>query len=212
MSKTKVEETEKVVGEILPPSTKKPAIIVEQEEIRERVKRSPEEQYAYMLDRYTHNTDAEAFLSSGEVSSIVKANTFIRTSTKNVPVRKFLTAAELQGACDAYFILMHKQAEQGGEAIPDLEQLALFLGTSRSTFLGWRKDAALESVIDDALNRIAAIKKQLAMKNKIPSLVYLSDIQNNHGYHDKKNVEIDIASSRRVTDREALIESAKMLP
>ena len=210
--KAESEEVEKAEGEVLPPSTKKPQIIIEQEEVRERLKRTPEAQYEYMLTRYLENTDANAFLSMGEVNDIVRANTFIRTSTYKVPIRKFLTPAELQGACDAYFILMHRNAEQGGDAIPDVEQLALFLGTSRNTFLGWRKDENLEQVIDDAMNRIAVIKKQLAMKNKIPALIYLSDIQNNHGYHDRKSVEIDIAPTRRVTDRQALIESAKMLP
>ena len=165
-----------------------------------------------MMNRYIENTDPEAFLENGTVAEIIRANTYrINSYGVRRNVRKFLTAAELQGAIDAYFLMMHNQAKQGGESIPDVEQLAMFLGTTRRTLLGWRSDASFEPVIDNAMNRIAAIKKQLAMKNKIPSLVFLSDIQNNHGYTDRRNLEVNV-TQRQVTDREALIESAKMLP
>lgn len=67
--------------------------------------------------------------------------------------------------------------------IPDIEGWCIFIGITRQTALNYskRNDEWGEhiSYIKDA---ILAAKKQLAFRFKIPPVVYLNDISNNHGY------------------------------
>lgn len=73
--------------------------------------------------------------------------------------------------------------------IPDVESFAVFLGISREELMKFDKEE-LEMV----LTRIAGVKKQLAMKGKIPASVFTFDFKNNHGYGDKSEAKDEAIS------------------
>lgn len=210
-------EITKVEGEVIAPGykTNKPKMEVLQRDIIQRKANPPEMQYALMKAWYKDNTDVNAFVTSGEVSELIASVCFYRRPsdpTRWVTAPKFISGAELQGAVDAYFEIMFEAAEKGSELIPDTEHLYLFLGVTKNTIYKWkRENPEWADIFEDALNRVLVIKKQLAMHNKIPQLVYMSDIQNNHGYKQKDAKEEKV--DERVIPNEAeLIEKAKYLP
>ena len=188
---------------------------ITQKELDGRKRNPPEMQYELMKAHYLENTDVRAFAASGEISETIASLLVYKPyhSDLYIAAPRFVSAAELAGAIDAYFEVMYAAAMNGSEVIPDVEHLALYLGTSRQSLMKMRtKTPEIGEVIENALNRIAAIKKQLAMHNKIPSLVYLSDIQNNHGYVNGSKVDVALDVRRETPTREALIEQAKYLP
>ena len=212
-----MEVREKVEGEVIAPTykTSKPKMEVLRSDIQQRKLNPPEMQYALMKEWYKTNTDINAFVTSGEVSELIASVCFYRRPSdpsRWVTAPKFVSAAELQGAVDAYFEIMYEAACQGSELIPDTEHLYLFLGVTKSTVYRWKKELPdFDAVFEDALNRVLTVKKQLAMHNKIPQLVYMSDIQNNHGYRQKDAKEEPL--NEVVIPNEAeLIEKAKFLP
>ena len=69
--------------------------------------------------------------------------------------------------------------------IPDLKGLCCFLDISREAFFELASDERYRGKAESALCRIAAYKKQLAMKGDIPPTVFCFDFKNNHGYSDK---------------------------
>ena len=76
------------------------------------------------------------------------------------------------------------------DEIADIESLAEFLGCTRRQLLALEKDNKYGSHIARAKNSIARIKKQMAMKGKIPAAVLSFDMKNNHDYSDKgDNIE-----------------------
>lgn len=49
----------------------------------------------------------------------------------------------------------------------------------------YEKQIEFRNTIQEAKNRIAHAKKQLAMKGKMPASVFTFDFKNNHGYNDQ---------------------------
>ncbi len=206
---------EVVQGDVFePPQTGKPRTEISYTDFMQRKNSPPEMQYAMMKQHYIDNTDVNAFLTDGEISDMIASVCFYRRPGgqrfTNAP--KFVSAYELQGAVDAYFELMYLAAKNGSELIPDVEHLRLFLGISKSTMSRWkRENPEFDDVLSEAYDRVLAVKKQLAMHNKIPQLVYMNDIQNNHGYRQKDRVE-EKAEEKPIVDVQQLIEAAKYLP
>ena len=211
-------ELERVDGEVIAPNfdTTKPKMEIMHESLVERKNNPPEMQYILMKQYYKDNTDVEKFLSSGEVSDLIAAVSFYRRpSDPNqwMLAKKFVSRYELQGAVDAYFELMYQAAVQGTELIPDVEHLLCFLGITKDYVRRWKTtNPQYSEVMTEAYDRILAIKKQLAMHNKIPSLVYLSDIQNNHGYVSKDKAREEVVTDHEIPNIAELIEGAKLLP
>ena len=54
-----------------------------------------------------------------------------------------------------------------------------------------------------AKSRIAAIKKQLAFRGKIPAAVLSFDFKNNHGYRDRAEPEPQVTSNTLILQGEA---------
>ena len=204
-------------GEVVyvPRLSKHKQVPITEADLDGRKRNPPDVQYELMKSHYLEHTDIKAFASSGEISETIASILVYKPYNADIYIAapRFVSAAELAGAIDAYFEVMYAAAMNGSEVIPDVEHLALYLGTSRKSMLKLReKSPEIADVIDTALNRIATIKKQLAMHNKIPSLVYLSDIQNNHGYVNSNKVDVAVDVRRETPTREALIEQAKYLP
>lgn len=78
--------------------------------------------------------------------------------------------------------------EEKQKLIPDIELWCTFLGISRMTLLQYEKRGGeWGSVIGYYKSIIGGIKKQLALHNKIPSLVFLFDSANNHQYFNSNS-------------------------
>ena len=71
------------------------------------------------------------------------------------------------------------------DEIADVESLAEYLGCTRRQILALEKDTTYGQYIAQAKNSIARIKKQMAMKGRIPAAVLSFDMKNNHDYTDK---------------------------
>ena len=73
--------------------------------------------------------------------------------------------------------------ENEEKLIPDIEGWCTFLGLTRQTILNYAKRSTTwGEAITYIKDCILASKKQLAYRFKIPPVVYLNDISNNHGY------------------------------
>lgn len=68
--------------------------------------------------------------------------------------------------------------------IPDVESWATYVGTTRKTILGYEKNRGEEwqEFISLIKGSITACKKQLAFRQKIPTVLALFDLTNNSGY------------------------------
>lgn len=130
--------------------------------------------------------------------------------------RTFDSGAELQGAIDAYFEMIYQAQAAEVEIVPDIELLASFLGVTRNVLFSWMRGEAnpeFVQVLDLAFNDIATGKKQYALQHKVAPLVYLSDMQNNHGYVAEQRKQ-DVQLNFRVEQltKEQLLENANLLP
>ena len=131
---------------------------------------------------------------------------------------EYSCGAELAGFIDAYWIQVYQDQEHGSNIIPDTEHLADYLGITRNTLMRWaRGEANLEFAppLQIALSEIATFKKQFAYTDKVNGLVYLSDIQNNHGYLSNKTDTRDVNVNVRLHDMpsiDQLNEQVKLLP
>ena len=111
--------------------------------------------------------------------------------------------------------LVLRKVKDGQEVIPDAEALAVGLDVNMNTIASWRRGdrgEAFKNVIETELNKIAAIKNQLAMKGAIPQLVWVTMMNNIHGYTQNNKTEITVNDRREVADTEDLIKRAKLLP
>ena len=108
-----------------------------------------------------------------------------------------------------------ERIQKGEEIIPDAEGMCSALGISMQKMKSWRKGDegdAFRNVIEVELNRIAAVKNQLALKGAIPPIIWATQMNNVHGYTQAKNVEIEVTQKRTPESAETLINSAKLLP
>lgn len=94
----------------------------------------------------------------------------------------FLNAEDCRERLRRYFEVY--LAENEG-VVADVESLADYLGTTREGLFAMEQDKLFGFELRKARNRIAAIKKQLAFRGKLPPAVLSFDLKNNHGYRDK---------------------------
>ena len=83
-----------------------------------------------------------------------------------------------------YVRATNNNTENEHNLIPDIESWCTFLGLSRQTLLTYEKtrDDDWKDYIQLVKTAIVAMKKQLGFRQKIPSLVLIFDLCNNHGY------------------------------
>lgn len=111
----------------------------------------------------------------------------LRNRARNSAVRQrtYTSGAELAGVIDAYFHGIFQEQEAGSNILPDTEGMADYLGITRATMIRWARGEDNREFVEPlqiAMNEIAAVKKQMAMDNKINGLAYVQDMQNNHEY------------------------------
>ena len=100
----------------------------------------------------------------------------------------------------------------GYELIPDIEGFCAFAGIDRSTLFDWETSRPPEysNTIKALKNAIAAYKKQLAMRGKIPAVVFAIDMNNNHGYVQQQT--IDIRATNKAQELPSAEDIVKKLP
>jgi hypothetical protein len=104
--------------------------------------------------------------------------------------RKYETVESFYEIVEAYFQYIQDANIDAIRLIPDIEGLCSYMGISRDTLNVWEntRDSRYSDAIKTVKNTIAFFKKQLALRNKIPQLVFATDFNNNHGYIQKQEV------------------------
>ncbi|MBE6061813.1 MAG: hypothetical protein E7215_16865 [Clostridium sulfidigenes] len=106
--------------------------------------------------------------------------------------KKYVHLEDFRAVIVEYFDYIGDSNDAGSNLIPDVEGFCTFAGISRETLNDWQRSRPGEfsETIGDLKNAIASCKKQLALKGKIPPIVFATDFNNNHGYTQKQTVEI----------------------
>ena len=126
---------------------------------------------------------------------------------------KYEDIEEFQGAIQAFWDYCHQSNANGVALIPDVEGLCCYLGIDRVTLGDWERTRSAEfsSTIKSTKNAIAFCKKQLALRGKIPPIVFATDFNNNHGYTQKQEIAVSVPQQQS-DDPATLVQAAKMLP
>lgn len=103
--------------------------------------------------------------------------------------------------------------------IPDIESWATFLGTTRQTILTYEKQRSEEWQEFIALIKgaITSCKKQLAFRQKIPTVLALFDLTNNSGYVNSSEFKLspEVQVEKRILSAAELprlsLESQKLM-
>lgn len=112
----------------------------------------------------------------------------IKNEVKNGGNKIFTSPADCKIKLEGYF---NTYLAGNDEEIADIESLAEYLGCTRKQLLVLEGDEVYGQYIARAKNSIARIKKQMAMKGKIPASVLSFDMKNNHDYTDKGDTVSD---------------------
>ena len=103
----------------------------------------------------------------------------------------FATQQYFQYIADA-----NKENEE--KLIPDIEGWCIFLGITKQTVLNYAKRSQnWEDTIEYIKESILAAKKQLAFRFKIPPVVYLNDVSNNHNYLNTNEFKLVTSNENR---------------
>lgn len=105
-------------------------------------------------------------------------------------IESFVSATQM------YFKYITEANRQNDEKlIPDIEGWCLFIGVTKQTVLNYAKrNNTWKELIDYIKESILSAKKQLAFRFKIPPVVYLNDVANNHGYLNTNEFKITTSS------------------
>ena len=114
---------------------------------------------------------------------------------------KYENLADFKDKVVEYFDYISSSNKEGAKLIPDIEGFCCFAGICRDTLNNWEheRNAEYVDVIHGFKNAVASFKKQLALKGKIPAIVFATDFNNNHGYTQKQ--EINITASNILGDQ-----------
>lgn len=109
-----------------------------------------------------------------------------------------------------FFENIARENEQRGAdeaVIPDIELWSGYLGLTRMTLLRYEKRGSeWAETIQYFKNLIAAFKKQLGLRYKIPPMVFAFDMANNHGYHNTNEFKLtaDFVPTKEQSERQQL--------
>lgn len=94
-----------------------------------------------------------------------------------------------------YFSYLHSandKLDEREKLIPDIEGLTLYLGIDRSTLSRYHdRGGEWAATIDYIKNCIGYAKKQLALKGKIPTVMAIFDMTNNHQYYNTNSFVLE---------------------
>lgn len=150
-------------------------------------------------------------IEANEMEAIIGLikNSFKSSNVGRPP--KYAEPEEFIGAVEAFWDYLNEVNKEQTMIIPDVEGLACYLGLSRETLMEWERTRSAEfsATIKSAKNAMAFCKKQLALRGKIPPIVFATDFNNNHGYTQKQEIEVRASNPLGDTpDQKALAERA----
>ena len=91
-----------------------------------------------------------------------------------------------------YLQKVNSQLEQRQQVIPDIENYCVYLGICRSTLKSYNdRGGEWEKVIALFKEAILSNKKQLMLKGRIPAVLGVLDLVNNHGYYNTNSFVIE---------------------
>lgn len=135
------------------------------------------------------------------IEDTAAVNDLICACMKNTGGRPFKYANTEEGlqsfteTAQAYFAYVqsaNNKLEEKQQIIPDIEGLTLYLGIDRSTLSRYHsRGGEWEKTIDYIKNAIGFSKKQLILKGRIPSIVGVFDLVNNHEYFNTNSFVIE---------------------
>lgn len=89
------------------------------------------------------------------------------------------------------YVLDANENDPDHRLIPDVENWALFLGITRQSIFNYEhRNQEWYDTVQFFKNTIMSIKKDLALNNKIPPIVFIFDAKNNHGYADTSELRL----------------------
>lgn len=105
---------------------------------------------------------------------------------------------------------VNNNPENEHHLIPDTESWAVFCGTTRMTILTYEKnrDDDWKQFIGLMKSAIVACKKQLAFRQKIPTVLIIFDLVNNAGYLNASEYKLQLAPK----EEERRVLTADQLP
>ena len=114
---------------------------------------------------------------------------------------KYEDIADFRAKIVEYFDYITANNHAGAKLIPDIEGFCCYAGICRDTLNDWehRRDPDFRETIQAFKNAVASYKKQLALKGKIPPIVFATDFNNNHGYTQKQEVSIHATNQLQPT-------------
>jgi outer membrane phospholipase A len=126
--------------------------------------------------------------------------------------KKYESLTDFKNKIIEYFDYITKNNKDGADLIPDIEGFCCFAGICRDTLNDWERSRPGEysDTIKAFKNSVASYKKQLALKGKIPPIVFATDFNNNHGYTQKQDIQITANNQLTPTmDLEQIAEKVK---
>lgn len=172
-----------------------------------KVKRKPlgKSYGEWQKDRGVRDEYGVRMLKDGELTEIDDANQWVDMALLAIRSMDMLqgrttkggnqykTVEELQDGIKKYWQYII-QRNSGGELriVPDVEGMALFLGTTRMTLRTWEVENThgFAETVKIAKNAIAAYKKQMGLAGKIPPVFAAIDFNNNHDYVQRQTIEV----------------------
>lgn len=111
--------------------------------------------------------------------------------------RKYEDLEEFKQVINDYFTYIQLNNKNGSKLIPDITGFCLFAGIHRTTLDDWitRRPGDFAETIRMLKNAIAAYKSQLAFQNKIPPVVFIASMNNDHNWTTTNKVEISTPSN-----------------
>jgi hypothetical protein len=105
---------------------------------------------------------------------------------------KYEDIQEFRAEITSYFDYIADSNNIGAKLIPDIEGFCCYAGICRDTLNDWEhtRNPEFIEVIRAFKNAVASYKKQLALKGKIPPIVFATDFNNNHGYTQKQEINL----------------------
>lgn len=108
----------------------------------------------------------------------------------------------------SYLQTVNSQSEDGQNIlIPDIESLCVYLGISRVTLFHYEnRHGAFGEYVSRLKDAICCVKKELALRNKLSSVLCIFDLTNNHGYLNSNEFHL-ITDNVTDTNQSALPKS-----
>lgn len=125
--------------------------------------------------------------------------------------RKYEDLDEFKQVIVDYFTYIQKNNAEGSKLIPDVTGFCLFAGIHRSTLSDWitRRSGEFADTVMMLKNAIAAYKTQLAHQNKIPAVVFIASMNNDHNWTN--NAKVELTAPRNPSEATVPIDDIRKL-